>query len=362
MINGADFYLGSNTPGGYYSLFDELYDPYGGWRVYIVKGGPGTGISRMMKQIASKCAESDLLPERIWSPSDPQSLDALIFNSVRVCIADGTPPHALEPRFPGAVETTLNLGEFWDAERLYENRDEIIRLTTEYSAMQRRCIRFLEAALSLKNDVLRIALQYTDAEKIERYASRLAARKFGLPKGRVGTEKRRMLGAVTPSGIDFKGGTIESLCDDITVIEDDYGAASQVLTGLIRGYALGNGLDVISCICPMNTGGTPEHLLIPEIGFALVTSNSRHPLEFKGASRIRASRFTDNAVMREHKCRVSFSRRTEGELIDEAAVSLANALDIHSKLEAYYVEAMDFKRVQETGERIAAQISALPRE
>jgi len=361
VINGAEFYLGSSTPCGFYSLFDELYDPYGGWRAFIIKGGPGTGKSRMMRNIAAKCEENGLIPEKIWCSADPQSLDALIFDSVKVCVADGTPPHTLEPRFPGAVETIINLGEFWDAERLFADRDEIIRLTTENASMHRRCVRFLEAAQSLKNDVCRIALQYTDAEKIERYASRLAARKFGMPKGKIGTEKRRLLGAVTPVGIDFKIGTVECLCNDITVIEDDYGAASHLLTGLVRGYALGNGLDVISCICPMNTCGTPEHLLIPEIGFALMTSNCRHPLDLKGASRIRASRFTDNAVMREHKSRISFCRRTEGELIDEAAVSLANALDIHNKLERYYIDAMNFKRVQVTGDSITDLILSLPR-
>ena len=362
MVIETDFYLGSNTPDGFYSLYDEVYDHQDGWRMFIIKGGPGTGKSRMMKQIAAKCDENNLPFEKIWCAADPQSLDSLIFEDVKVCVSDGNPPHTLEPRFPGAVETIVNLGEFWDAERLYAAREEIVRLTMENTSMHRRCVRFLEAAQSLKIDVCRIAFKYTDEDKVERYASRFAARKFGAPKGKIGAEKRRMLGAFTPDGIDFKKETVEALCDDITVIEDDFGFASHLLTGIVRGYALGNGLDVISCICPMNTCGTPEHLLIPEIGVALITSNSRHPLDFKGASKIRASRFTDNAVMREHKSRISFSRRTVGELIDEAVVSLANAVKIHNELERHYIDAMDYKKVQETGERIAALILSLPRE
>ncbi|MCL2509092.1 MAG: hypothetical protein FWF05_07950 [Oscillospiraceae bacterium] len=358
MYNDLDFYLAANTAKGFYSLFDELYDPFGGWRAYILKGGPGTGKSSMMKAIAAACAKEGLVPERIWCSSDPQSLDALIFHDVKICVADGTPPHTVEPKFPGAVETLVNLGGFWDAEKLFQRRKSIIGLTAECASLHKRCARFLLAAESLDRDVKRIAAACVDLEKLARYASRLAGRKFGAPRGRVGTESRRFLGAVTPKGTDFFEDTVTRLCTDVMIAEDEYGAVSSLLLSDLRRYALGNGLDVISCPCVLDPDGPPEHLFVPETGFGIVTCKSFHRFDFPGAQKVRYARFTDTAGLRERKCRVNFSLRTEKELLEEAVVSMRNALELHDKLEELYVDAMDFTKVEEAGRRIAAEIVA----
>lgn len=356
MKNATDFFLGANTAHGFSSLFDELYNPYDSWRAYIIKGGPGTGKSGMMKHIAQLCIVEGMVPQRVWCSSDPDSLDALIFDEIKVCIADGTSPHTIEPRFPGAVETIVNLGEFWDSEQLRSRKDDIIRLTTENSSMHRRCMRFMEASFSLCSDVTRLAAQSVDGEKVERYASRLAARKFGTPRGRVGTEKKRMLSALTPQGIVSHDSTVEALCGDILIIDDDYGAVSKKLVSLLRSYALGNGLDVISCVCPVDTDDEAEHILVPEADFAVVTSNSRHKFDYGGAIRIRASRFTDSKLLREHKCRIAFSKRTEKELLDEAVDAMRQAKGIHDELEKMYIPAMDFARVTQKAEQLADEI------
>ena len=34
------YFLGANTPSGFISRFDHLYDPDDGWFAYILKGGP----------------------------------------------------------------------------------------------------------------------------------------------------------------------------------------------------------------------------------------------------------------------------------------------------------------------------------
>ena len=58
--------------------------------------------------------------QRVLCSSDPDSLDGVIFPQIRACIADGTSPHVIEPRFPGAVEELVNLGDYWDEEQLRE--------------------------------------------------------------------------------------------------------------------------------------------------------------------------------------------------------------------------------------------------
>ena len=90
--SGVRFFLGSNSPQGFVSRFDQLSDPTLGWRTFIIKGGPGTGKSTLMKKAAS--AMQDICPnlEYIHCSSDVDSLDAVIFPQLRVSIADGTAP------------------------------------------------------------------------------------------------------------------------------------------------------------------------------------------------------------------------------------------------------------------------------
>jgi hypothetical protein len=350
------FFLGANTPQGFYSLFDELYSAKNGWNLYIIKGGPGTGKSSFIKKTAESIEEAGYEVERIHCSSDPSSLDAIIIPQLKVSVADGTAPHVLEPKYPGAVEEIINLGECWDSGKLKANSAKIIELTDTNSACHRRCIRFLEAAASLKGDVRRIAYAHTDEEKIDRYASRIASREFGSPRGRVGRESRRFVSAVTPIGIDTFYDTFEKLCDNIMVVEDEYSAASVLLADKLRSYALGLGLDVISCLCPLAPSLGAEHIIIPEIRFAVFTSNSYHDDQFLNAKTIHAARFMDTNGLRESRHRIAFNKKTQGELIDESIEALINAKHIHDELEKYYISSMDFERVMKKSEELSSKI------
>lgn len=354
MTEHATFFLGANTPDGFHSLFHELYDPLDGWHAYILKGGPGCGKSTLMKTIAAHLDDAGIGYETIRCASDPDSLDALRIESKKICIADGTAPHVLEPRYPGASETTVDLGACWNETTLRENGAEIIRHFTENAACHKRSVRFLQAAESLSRDVRRLAQGCIDPEKIERYAARFAARHFGTPTGHVGREITRFLSAVTPQGITIHRDAIDALCDEVLVVEDTHGAAAYALLALLRRYALGNGLDVIVCPCPLHPDAGPQHLFFPQIRLGVVTQTAYQ--YFDGDHTIHASRFTDAAALRSHRSRIAFSRRTEKELLEEAVCAMRDALDVHDRLEALYRPAVDFDAATRITERIADEI------
>lgn len=336
------FFLGASTPDGFHSFFNELYDPESGWYCYILKGGPGTGKSSLMKQLAKQLEERGLSVVRIACSSDPHSLDAVICPAAKTCIADGTAPHVLDPKFPGIADEIINLGVFWDQKKLEDNQEDILLLTQQNAACHKRCQRFLSAAGTMKADIRRLAQEYLNTDKIQRYASRTAAKLFPRPNGQIGTESHRFLSAVTPLGIYPLYATLEAICPQLYVIEDPYGAASPLLLESLRCYALGNGLDVISCPCPLAPAREPEHLLLPQLGLGFITANRYHPAPSIPHKTVRASRFLDVDGLRARRGRISFTRRAQKELLAEAAQSMADAKELHDWLEEYYVGAMDF--------------------
>lgn len=354
MTGHTAFFLGANTPFGFRSLYNELYDPADGWSAYILKGGPGTGKSTFMKTVAEACDAAGVDYETIRCASDPHSLDALRIESKKICIADGTAPHILEPQYPGAVETVLDLSAYWNRDVLKKQREQAVTLFAENSAKHKKCVRYMQAAESLSRDIRRLALAAVDTDKVERYASRLAARKFGAPRGTVGAEKKRFLSAVTPDGVYVHRETVEALCDDVLTVDDPYGAVSAALIGCLRRYALGAGLDVIACPCCLHPDCGPQHLFIPELRFAVLTENAFH--RFDGDTAVHASRFTDSSVLRGHRSRITFSRRTEKELLEEAVKAMRDALSVHNELETLYKSAMDFDAVTALAEQTAREI------
>lgn len=89
----VSFFLGANTPSGFYSLYDQLIDPDEARRVYLLKGGPGCGKSSLMRRVAQAMEEKGASVEYIACSGDPDSLDAVVFPALNTAIVDGTAPH-----------------------------------------------------------------------------------------------------------------------------------------------------------------------------------------------------------------------------------------------------------------------------
>lgn len=91
------YYLGANSPTGFYSLYDQLLPPEEARAIYILKGGPGCGKSTLMRKIGARAEAAGLTPEYILCSGDPASLDAVVLPERNVALVDGTAPHGMAP-------------------------------------------------------------------------------------------------------------------------------------------------------------------------------------------------------------------------------------------------------------------------
>ena len=128
------YFLGANSPSGFYSLYDHLLPPERASRFYILKGGPGCGKSTLMRKVARRAEEAGETVEYTLCSGDPDSLDAILLPRLGVAIVDGTAPHVVEPKYPGAVEEYVNLGRAYQREGLQEVKGELMSCMTGYKA------------------------------------------------------------------------------------------------------------------------------------------------------------------------------------------------------------------------------------
>ena len=352
----AKFFLGANSPEGFVSLFSDCYSAALGWHTYIIKGGPGTGKSTLMKRVAEHFLKRG--EECVLCPcsSDPSSLDGVIFPKKRVALLDGTAPHIVEPKLPGAAEEIINLGDCWQTAKLIEARAEIIEKTNANRLYHKKASNYISAAGVIARDIKETALSAASKNKAKLFGKNLLKKYLPKKEGEP-IIWRRFLSGITPRGLVFYRSTIENFYETRVLISDPFGAIAPIILREISEGISKSGYEAIICACPLDPSKT-EHILVPELGLYFGTLN-RYLDPTPTERVIHARRFMDMRAIHEERGRIKASRRLLSELIDLASDALSNAKFCHDELEAYYIAAMDREKLKQKTEDAIKAISNL---
>lgn len=344
-------FLGGVTPHGFSTHLGE-YAENKDYYTYILKGGAGTGKSSLMKKLADYFEDTENVT-RYYCSSDPDSLDAVVLHSSKAVIIDGTAPHVFDPRFPGVSQKIVDLGVYWNDAMLRANKEKIIAVTQLNKSMLSAAANYSCALGKICADTRDCAEQFTDTCKLEAFAQRFCKKLFGKKRGRGGNTSIRQLSVMTRYGYMTLSETLEDYLD-IYLLDDSCFFASDMFIELVAAQAARHGYDVGISPCLLFDGRVCEHLLIHELGVAIISSNQLTRLENRNASRINMSRFYDRQKMQLHKKRL----RTNSALISELSAVSSDMLDgakrVHDDIESFYIGAMDFAAL----DRVCANITA----
>jgi len=349
----SSFFLGANSGRGFHSFYDELIDLREAKTVYILKGGPGSGKSSVMRSVVRKASELDIAYELIYCSSDPNSLDGVVFPSLKVAIVDGTAPHVVEPTFPLAVERYVNLGEEADTERISEQKDKIIEVKNTYSSFFPRVYRMTSCAERLDDEIFEKALAVTNIDSLKKKALGIASREIkGV--GQSATYKRRFCEAISPDGfvsllVDKERGDGHTY-----IIENSYGLAHFLLTTL-KQAALSANYACIGAYSPLKPAQM-LHLHVPELSLSFITSTKDIPITGEYFRHIRLDSLTDTKLSpseRREMRRLGKLRRT---FLDEACGLLKEAKLVHDKLEDLYNPYINFDGIYSLADKISDEI------
>lgn len=348
------FFLGANSQHGFYSLYDQLIDPAQASAIYILKGGPGCGKSTLMRRVGQQAEEAGETVEYIHCSGDPDSLDAVVLPKQKTAIVDGTAPHVVEPVYPVVVENYVNLGECCNRTSLQSVRSEIANCMGGYKNCYQRAYRCLRAATEIMEDIRETLSTEHLEQKCSKRARGILSREVRSEGSGSGQVIQRFLSATTHCGTVSYYETVDALCKRVYALEDNYGLAHSMLTHLLVG-ASAAGYDVIVCPSPLSPDRL-EHLLIPELSLAFVSTSASSSYHKRPYRRIRMDAMADQELIHQNKARLRFSRKVSNALIDEAVASLAQAKAIHDELEALYNPHVDFDRVCQTADDLARTI------
>lgn len=348
--NNPEFFLGAVGPKGFSGFFEQLRTNEKN-TLYLLKTGPGCGKSTLMKQLAAKSQEPVQL---IHCSSDPKSLDGVLFSNPAAAVLDATAPHVIEPVCPMVTEHVVSLYDSLDPSILASRSQEVQSLTRHCKQLHARAAGYIKAACSILADNRSSACACVDFEKAQKYARRLAQRIFPKQE-KPGKEQLRYLSAITPDGPILFQNTIQTLADRVFVFHDEYGACSRFIMRELRKFALESGQEIITCPCPLSDR-EPEHLILPKLHLAFVTSNRWHSFRLENQQNIHCTRFENTDWLRAHKQRLHFGEKAARDLLTQASLAQSEARRWHDLLEEVYRSAVDFQKVDAAAQQLEKQL------
>ena len=344
MVDSARqvYFIGANTARGFVNYADEIFS--GIRKRYLIKGGPGTGKSTLMKRVAEAAERKGLLVERYACSSDPQSLDGIIIRELSLGVMDATAPHVMEAKYPGAAEELLDLGACWDRRLLEKRYDTIKALVDEKTGLYASVYKYLGVGLSLRGEKERLLDSCTDGEKLDKVATRMIRR---LGEGKCFRLLPRQIGSVGMRG-QVTLDTYETMATERWQVVDVRGLRGRLLDRLLH-YAEKAGLTVmVSRDAMLDT----EALYFPEKGVAVTVTGDAEQAD----KRLNTDRFVIKEKLAEQRRRLRFLSRLEHELMTRVEDIFCEIQERHFALEGLYADAMDFDCVKAAAEALIQQI------
>ena len=321
------YFAATNSGQGFVHYFHEIFGLDD--RIYILKGGPGTGKSYFLRQIQKACLEKGIDCECYLCSSDPDSLDGIRIPDLSVSVFDGTAPHAADTKLPGARENLINLGAFWREELLRLHREEITLKAEKKADAYRAALKSLGLAERCMAYRMQTLSPYIRKEKMEKAAERLLSR-VATEKGMAKPRPVRTYGMKGQRCLD----TLSRLAKSEYFLPPLYGVELIYLKTVLD-KAKEKGFDVVYSPHPIDIE-YPEALYFKESGvlFSVFSKISGKTMGLR--------RFLDSEIFLEKGKLLRYLMKTEGILTKEAEKEFAEMRKYHFALEEIYENTMDF--------------------
>lgn len=350
---------GNNTPEGFFSYYHYILNQHEAEKIYCLKGGPGTGKSTFMRNIGSQFLEDGEDVDFFHCSSDRNSIDGILLKKKKIAMVDGTAPHVIDPVNPGAVDTIIHLGEFWNEQEIRKLKHEVITSNERVGAIFARVYNYLRAAGAMYDNLRGVYGERVRKEEIHKIGARIiheemSHKEISSVRGRM---KKFFASAITPQGIVNELPSLVSGYKRIYVIETMTGLEAESLLSAVAESAVNRGFDVEAYYCPIKPAEKIEHLLCPDLDVAFITSNEYHSWGDEVKNSIEEGDGTEVILIDLIECargevssaQAEIQRESHQQmeaLLAQAVHCLAEAKKEHDLLESYYISNMDFGAMQ----------------
>ncbi|MBQ7326088.1 MAG: hypothetical protein IJW93_01255 [Clostridia bacterium] len=327
----AKYFAAANTYRGFKSYFDRVFSSDDYDRIYVLKGGPGTGKSSFMKKASTFLYERECVIEEIYCSSDPNSLDGVIakFGNKKIAILDGTAPHERDAVIPGAIDEIINLGHGWDTSWLTARKKEVLDIAEEKTLAYKAAYSYLSLAGNAYDLILN-AYKTNFDETRAKITAELIINNMSISDSKIET---RLISSFGKQG----SGRLDTLSkiqgEHIKVCGDEISAS--LFLSVCKNILESKNIGFTHFPCALDQSAT-DAIYIPEASLVIDRDTE---------GEINADEFISLPTLETE--RIKKARQLWQDSLDEAKRWFVIASDLHFRLEKIYGEAMNFKVIDQ---------------
>ncbi|KLU64886.1 ATP-dependent RecD-like DNA helicase [Desulfosporosinus acididurans] len=348
---------GAVTSKGFFSYYNYIIEP-NALHIFIIKGGPGVGKSTFMKKIADNISKLGYDIEYHCCSSDNNSIDGLVIPALGVALLDGTAPHIVDPKNPGAVDEIINLGDYWDENIIQKAKPEIMRCNYQVGRyFQASYYALMEAQLAMDEWEFYVK-EHQNWHAINQMTLSVENDIFGSGNTGHGKERHLFAWAHTPQG---KTQFIDTLLQDTSalyLLKGQPGTGKSTFLKRIAERAITYGLNVEYYHNTLDPAKL-DLIIMPDLHKALCVVSE--PYEY--TPQLNCKQITldfdqsvDMSGLNNFSSDIEDCRERVNKNIQRAIKNSSRAKATHDLMESYYIAAMDFSAIEGKRQEIEARI------
>lgn len=339
MTKATQYFLATNSANGFYSVYEDLIESPDE-KIYIIKSGPGSGKSTLMKTAAENIAKRGEPVEYVYCSGDPDSLDAVRFPSLGAVIVDGTPPHVIEPRHIHMDDRYVDFTDVYKGKISKTAAENIVKYTASYKDAYKRAYLYLEK-YGIVHGASDIGADFADGALRKKVLS--VMHKYKIKGGEGGGRTlRRFACAFTNSGVIEKQSELKKYKTAV-ILDSKCGLESRALKILAR-QAESEGFDAVLYLDPL----FPErlsHVAVPEKEIIFLGGGTLVSRDINTEKTVRLDRVLPKEYVSFYKKLRKMTSSAENKLLAAAQAELKCAKHFHDLLEGEYNPYIDFDAV-----------------
>ncbi|MDO7785754.1 PRK06851 family protein [Desulforamulus aquiferis] len=358
---------GGNTSKGFFSYYNHIIEP-NSTRIFVIKGGPGVGKSTFMRYIGEQMLELGYDVEYHCCSSDNGSLDGVCIPSIGVALLDGTAPHVVDPKNPGVVDEIIHLGDFWDEEKMRENKEGVLKANARVGRLFKIAYSQLAEAKVIKDELdsyyseaMNMAGVYGVVHDIAEDILEDVMEDEQLQFEKEPKERHLFATAFTPKG---QAHHLETLLDGtkkLYYISGDASAIGSEVVGTLAKAMHMHGLATEVYHCSFEPTAV-DLVVIPDIKIAILKQIPG--IEFSiqnipGLKKVKLkdlNKYLDLDVLALYHEEIKGAKERLTSAIGRAMRYISAAKAEHDLMELYYIPAMNFEAINEKRREIFNRI------
>ena len=345
----TSYFAAANGYDGFRSYFKSIFNSKEFQKVVVLKGGPGTGKSSIMKKISKYYSEKGFNSDNIYCSSDSNSLDGVIIENenIRAAILDGTAPHQRDAEIPGVIDKIINLGDCWDERKLSEKRKEILDLNDQKSHSYTQAYKFLSLSGIFKNEEISTVEKNFYFEDAKRACESILSKISNIKCG--SKEKVRLISCFGKDGY-------KQISESDVYAKTYYSVSGKfsseyVFMSLLLKTAREKNIPITVFPSPLSERMT-EALLIGDSEMFITTHKNYE-------NNINSFDFADEKSIVQEKENIELYENIYKNLIEISQAYFSKASEYHFALESIYTPLMNFDKINEITEKIINEFDTL---